>query len=179
MMLPGEYITLAPTAQHIQAEIPTLDLDCGELSVLRDSLSRLQNATPFTGCWVHGDFAPWNIRHAPDGTVLLLDWEDAERGGLPLHDAFHFLHMQDFLFGGRPTTHAKDFSRLFTRCGLSQEHCWELEIACLLCSYIRQKLRQNHQHSIFLRNTLDAVLTSSPHKASAGQISRLYSDYRS
>ena len=55
--------------------------------------------------WVHGDFAPWNIKCRRGQKLMLIDWEDAQRGGFPLHDYFHFLHMQDYLFGQRPAMH--------------------------------------------------------------------------
>jgi len=47
---------------------------------------------------VHGDFAPWNIRELADGSVTLIDWESANRDGLPLHDLCHFFYMQTKLF---------------------------------------------------------------------------------
>ena len=56
--------------------------------------------------WQHGDFAPWNLRL--NGTDLyLLDWEDADAGGLPLWDMGHFHIQQAFLFGQKKNVMVK------------------------------------------------------------------------
>ena len=65
-------------------------------------LSELNDTHLLPACWVHGDFAPWNIQQQPGQELMLIDWEDAQRGGLPLQDYFHFLHMQDYLFDQPP-----------------------------------------------------------------------------
>ena len=95
------------------------------------ALSELCDFHRLPACWVHGDFAPWNIRHLPDGMVALLDWEDAQRSGLPLQDAFHFLHMQDYLFGARPAAHSSGLESFAKASGISPAHCRKLEIAYL------------------------------------------------
>ena len=59
----------------------------------------LRDDSLLPACWEHGDFTPWNIKRLSDGGCTLLDWEDAQRRRLPLQDAYHFLHMQDWLFG--------------------------------------------------------------------------------
>ncbi len=66
------------------------------------AVRELRDDTPLPACWEHGDFTPWNIRRLSNGECAVLDWESARADGLPLIDAFHFLHMQDFLFGERP-----------------------------------------------------------------------------
>lgn len=38
----------------------------------------------------HGDFAPWNMRTLPDGSLYLFDWEFARPDCTPLYDVFHF-----------------------------------------------------------------------------------------
>jgi len=40
--------------------------------------------------FTHGDFAPWNLLKTKSGWVLL-DWEEARRGGEPCWDVFHYL----------------------------------------------------------------------------------------
>ena len=107
---------------------------------------------------MHGDFAPWNIRHLPDGSVVLLDWEDAQRGGLPLQDAFHFFHMQDYLFGARPAVHSPDIEPFARTIGISSEHCRKLEIAYLAHSYLRRLAADEVKHSEYLLNALRVVL---------------------
>jgi hypothetical protein len=40
---------------------------------------------------MHGDFAPWNIKVAKDGTWTSLDWERGEFPGIPGWDWFHYV----------------------------------------------------------------------------------------
>lgn len=47
---------------------------------------------------VHGDFVPWNLKLQPDGTISVIDWEDADWAGIPLWDICHFFLMQGYLF---------------------------------------------------------------------------------
>lgn len=48
--------------------------------------------------WEHRDFSPWNVHLNPGGGVAVLDWESAERFGLPLLDLVYFLtYLQFFL----------------------------------------------------------------------------------
>jgi len=39
----------------------------------------------------HGDFAPWNIKVAPDGSWTALDWERGDWTGMPAWDWFHYV----------------------------------------------------------------------------------------
>lgn len=39
----------------------------------------------------HGDFAPWNVKVAPDGRWVVLDWERGQLKGPPAWDWFHFV----------------------------------------------------------------------------------------
>jgi len=48
--------------------------------------------------FVHGDFAPWNIRRS-DGRIFVMDWEESETEGLWLSDLFHFICRQASLVG--------------------------------------------------------------------------------
>src|SRR5690606_25234711 len=48
-------------------------------------LAAANDETPLPAHWVHGDFAPWNLK--VDGRRLVAcDWEEAEAEGLPLQD---------------------------------------------------------------------------------------------
>lgn len=48
---------------------------------------------------VHGDFAPWNIKFHSNKELVVIDWEDAEFGGLPLWDLCHYFFIQEHLLG--------------------------------------------------------------------------------
>jgi hypothetical protein len=40
---------------------------------------------------MHGDFAPWNVKVAKDGSYAALDWERGEFPGVPSWDWFHYI----------------------------------------------------------------------------------------
>ena len=122
--------------------------------ILSAALAELCDTRLLPACWVHGDFAPWNIKHRPGQKLMLIDWEDARRGGLPLHDYFHFLHMQDHLFGKRPTMHVAAVKSLAKAIGITTAQCRQLEIAYLVDSYLKCIARQEHAHADFLLQTL-------------------------
>jgi aminoglycoside phosphotransferase (APT) family kinase protein len=46
---------------------------------------------PFPSVFHHGDAGVWNLLRAPSGQVAVLDWENAEAGGVPLWDLFYLL----------------------------------------------------------------------------------------
>ena len=93
-----ERVTLAAYANEWEKQTGLLPERDAE--TMRAALEQLNDDTPLPACWLHGDFAPWNVRDRQNLPSALIDWEEGKRGGLPLLDAFHFLHIQDFLFGG-------------------------------------------------------------------------------
>ena len=152
LLLPDQQTSLAAHAIGWEAALELVEQRrTGDL--VQRAKQRLEDDQPLPACWVHGDFAPWNLRDRSELPPILIDWEDAERGGLPLHDAFHFLHMQNFLFGARPQLHAADLAEFGASCGLSVVQCRKLELAYLLHAYL-QSLGRNQSHSEFLLKTL-------------------------
>jgi hypothetical protein len=156
--LTGEMTSIVEHAATLQEQLLWSVDSGGDLASVMAALSQLCDAKPLPAFWVHGDFAPWNIKHASDGAAALLDWEDARRGGLPLHDAFHFLHIQDYLFGKRPTSHARALNHFAGVVGLTASQCRKLEIAYLAHSYLQRLNGHQPRHSLFLLDTLDLVL---------------------
>ena len=106
LVLDGERTTIAGHASEWREKLLRNVESETDPRIMTAVWSELHDVDPIPACWIHGDFAPWNIRRLPNGTVVLLDWECAQRGGLPLQDAFHFLHIQDYLFGARPSAHS-------------------------------------------------------------------------
>jgi len=74
---------------------------CSNNPTLNALRSRLENAR-FHPALHHGDFAPWNIKVAPDGSWKVLDWERGERTGLPCWDWFHYHIQVDLLVNRLP-----------------------------------------------------------------------------
>jgi hypothetical protein len=129
-----------------------------DLGLMESALAELRDTQCLPACWVHGDFAPWNMRRRAHGAAALIDWEEAERGGLPLQDAFHFLHMQDFLFSAHPTTHRADVEPFAKTLGIAPLHCRKLEIAYLLRAYKKCTSYDQQQHAEFLLKTLALIV---------------------
>lgn len=96
--------------------------------VVDSALALLDRELDVPTVLVHGDFAPWNIRELADGSVTLIDWESANRDGLPLHDLCHFFYMQIKLFAPRSS-----FYSSFVREGSWRAYCqrWGLSPALL------------------------------------------------
>ncbi len=53
---------------------------------------------------VHGDFAPWNVRVAPFGDWMALDWERGDLNGPPAWDWFHYVIQKGILVQRQPAT---------------------------------------------------------------------------
>lgn len=154
LLLPGENTTLAAHAAKCAREIDREDEKTVERRLVAEALDELRDDSPLLACWEHGDFTPWNIKRAPDGRCALLDWEEAQRRGLPLQDAFHFLHMQDLLFEARPKLHAAEVCDNAIRMGIPPGQCRKLEVAYLVGAYLKCLKQGNHQRVQFLDSTL-------------------------
>ena len=128
--------------------------DSAENKNVATAIDELRDDSPLPACWEHGDFTPWNIKRLADGGCALLDWEDAQRRGLPLQDAYHFLHMQDWLFGGQPKLHAADVWQDAIGVGVHPAQCRELEAAYLVGSYVKCVREHNHERARFVSSTL-------------------------
>ena len=73
LMLPGECITLANALMDLTPSLSRAPEH--DRAVIDRLLPRLADTTPLPACWLHGDFAPWNIREARQGETPLLDWK--------------------------------------------------------------------------------------------------------
>ena len=154
LMLHEETTTIAQRAAELQ-ESPAW---ASHPEILSAALAELGDTHLLPACWVHGDFAPWNIKRRTGQKLMLIDWEDARRGGLPLHDHFHFLHMQDYVFGQRPAMHFAGVGSFAETIGITTTQCRQLEIAYLADSYLKCMARQEHVHADFLLQTIKAAV---------------------
>ena len=152
LMLPDEETSLSAHSAVWEPEAHFVS-DC-DVDVMQAALAELDDERRLPACWVHGDFAPWNIRQRPALAPALIDWEEAQPGGLPLHDAYHFLHIQDFLFAGKPTLHAADLARFASTLGIAPQQGQRLEIAYLAQAYLQCTVRGDRSRAAFLRTTL-------------------------
>jgi hypothetical protein len=135
LLLREEHTTIAGHAAEWQ-DHPLWDfMERPALELLTSAFSEQFDATSLPAWWEHGDFAPWNIRDRSNLRPALIDWEMGQRGALPLQDAFHFLYIQQFLFGGHQTSHSANLAYLAQRIGIPTSLCRKLEIAYLTRSY--------------------------------------------
>ena len=150
LILPGETASLSSHAQRLSLETVDSAEDLGVARVL----DRLSDDSLLPACWQHGDFAPWNIKRQSDGRCSLVDWEDARRNSLPLQDAFHFLHVQDFLFRANPTLHAQEIYLEASSMGISARQCHKLEAVYLVDALVNSTHTENHKRQRFVSTTL-------------------------
>ena len=158
LVLKGETTTIAQHAEKLREQMSRAVVSDSTADTLAFALSQLSDEQPLPACWVHGDFTPWNLKHLTDGNVGLLDWEEAHRGGPPLQDGFHFLHMQDYLFRSRPAVHSRELEQFAGSYGLSGDLCHKLEILYLASSYLNQQAREEYARTEFLVKTLQLTL---------------------
>ncbi len=173
LLLPDEHTTLAGQAISWQSHPlwETLDKPC--LTALATALAEQSETTLLPACWVHGDFAPWNIRQAVRVAPRLIDWETGQRAALPLQDAFHFLHMQQFLFRRRPALFTAAVEALAKSVGISASLSRRLEIAYLARSYFSCLSWEEPQRADFLIKTLSIALREQRQCVFSGPTSRL------
>ena len=89
--------TLAEQGALLQKRLTTCNpaISKPHWQALQGLLKELRSeATPVTSVIVHGDFAPWNLKIKPDGTLIAFDWEEGTLNGLPFYDLLHFHFIQ-------------------------------------------------------------------------------------
>ena len=97
----GERVSLLNAADSAQPLLLRAEISEADGRELRRALEIMSDNSELPAVRIHGDFAPWNIK-LQNGAAVLVDWEDSQSCGLPLHDAYHFVHMSRCLFGRRP-----------------------------------------------------------------------------
>jgi hypothetical protein len=78
------------TAVLAERCIATYRIGGGAAAALRGAVGELRHAAPELGVVMHGDPTPLNLLVAEDGTVHMVDWENAELSAPPLWDVFYF-----------------------------------------------------------------------------------------
>ncbi len=153
LILPDESTSLSADSRTWKEKVQCT-LSGADASIMQAALAQLEDERQLPACCVHGDFAPWNIRQRPHLAPALIDWEEARRGGLPLQDAYHFFHIQDFLFGGKPALHAGDLAAFANDLGITFQRAQKLEIAYLAQAHLRCRECGDESRAAFLMTTL-------------------------
>ena len=173
LILPDEHTTLAGQASSWRDHPLWDSLDKPQLAALAAALAEQSRTTLLPACWMHGDFAPWNIRQARGAAPMLIDWEMARRAALPLQDAFHFFHMQQLLFHPRPKSFAAVVETTARAMGIAPSLSRTLEVAYLARSYFSCIAWGEQQRADFLFRTLSLALHEGRRFVVSGSASRL------
>jgi hypothetical protein len=96
---PGSTVRVSDFKAEVAAQLDQHDLPF-DRPVLAQALELLNFDEPLQGFVEHRDFAPWNLKRFPDGSLGLLDWEWAAPQSLPWQDICRFFYNQDALFKG-------------------------------------------------------------------------------
>ncbi|HEB71004.1 MAG TPA: hypothetical protein ENI77_00100, partial [Nitrospirae bacterium] len=94
----GKEASFRERASSLLDEMETMtNISESASSLLNRLINIIDSPVKLPAVWIHGDFAPWNIKLS-GGRLTLVDWENSCPTGLPLHDIFHFHYMQSYLF---------------------------------------------------------------------------------
>jgi hypothetical protein len=158
--LPNQSTTLREALSSFEPEAGRLELNPADMALVNRALNVIDDSSELPSVRVHGDFAPWNIR-LQNGSAALVDWEDSRSHGLPLHDAYHFVHMTRCLFGKRPQSVAQEMR--FRYCvEFGNLLRWKLELAYLVQSLVRELPRTDHTYATFLMAALGHAMAEQP-----------------
>lgn len=133
--------------------------DDEECAIATRILTKLELPTTVPSAWVHGDFAPWNLKRTPDGHLAAIDWEAAEPSSLPLFDLVYFRSIQAFLFNEQHLFSQRDLALMqlyLARCTLPAYSLWPLIRLCLLKDLVRARAYQQVERGNFLARALQA-----------------------
>jgi len=149
---PDDCLTLRQVACSFAATSVQRVLDEAGPDVLAKALVDMDDDSAMPAVRIHGDFAPWNIK-LHNGTAALVDWEDSHTRGLPLHDAYHFVHMVRCLFGKQPRPMCRElrFRYPFNLPALQRRR---LEVAYLLQMLLRDCPQAAQSYRAYLLATL-------------------------
>ena len=161
LVLPNQTITMRQVAEQLAMEKERFELETSDAELVANALGEVADDSQLPAARIHGDFAPWNIKLQPDGVAVLVDWEEARERGLPLHDAYHFVHMNQYLFDRHPQPAFASLRFRLTPVDTAALR-WKLEMAYLLDELFRQLSRDNRKHAAFLVATLRLTMAARP-----------------
>lgn len=114
---------------------------------------QLDDRTSLPAVWVHGDFAPWNLKMTNDGRLVAVDWEYSFPNGLPLFDIVHFRSIQMFIFGEQELFPRKVLALALSYLkllGVAPGSLEALVLACLMQNWLRAFIRGDNERAEFL-----------------------------
>lgn len=123
----------------------------------------LNDPTPLPSTWIHGDFAPWNLKWVDRQTLVAVDWEDAKPDGLPLYDIFHHQYIQSNLLNHRKDIvkqiwHHSTTRKYLRSLDISQAQYQKLALYYLADMWIRSIERSKKSEAKFFMRELSYLL---------------------
>ncbi|EKD52309.1 MAG: hypothetical protein ACD_62C00065G0008, partial [uncultured bacterium] len=150
----GGTITLMEHSRALATRVRKLALDQRQSDYIMLLLQEIVDATPLPAVWVHGDFAPWNLKETVHG-LRAIDWEEAQKGGLPLVDLVYFFAIQGYLFGQRQDVMDGFFcqplvQRYMAAFNLTHQQANRLVLLALTDFWLKRAQQGEQQHAAFL-----------------------------
>lgn len=159
----GRTTTLEHHVAHLVRRLrETPEITPGELERVLALLDSIADHNLLPSCWVHGDFAPWNLK-VRGTSMVAVDWEEAQQDGLPLQDLIHFQIVQSYLF--RNNILIQDYVRnnsLVTayrrRFEISLQQADKLTLYFLINAWLMRKQTGDVLHSAFISGAIHRML---------------------
>lgn len=161
MVIPEESFSLREFAAQLNEQIQALEeIDSESRFLLEQVIAEADDPSPIPKVWEHGDFAPWNIKIAEDGSLRAVDWEYASRKGLPLFDFIFFSSMQAFLFREKtlfPPNAAHHLYNYLDKLGIPREKAKAIIQVCMVRDWLRCQKTSDRPRADFLMGMLAAL----------------------
>lgn len=164
LLVSGKTTSICEQVKILKQQLLALtNFDLREYKIIEREISSLNNSTPLPVTWVHGDFAPWNLKWIAPQKLAALDWEEARTDGLPLQDLFHYFYIQSYLL----QPNVRILERIFAMPSVSKYlKSWGIDWACylqlakfyLIDSWIRSTQKEDLDYATFA--TLELSCTS-------------------
>lgn len=165
MIVRGETVSLREAAGLLGRESEAIqDLDQETRTTLDGILSKIDDPSLLPVAWVHGDFAPWNLKQGPDGTLRAIDWEESSPRGLPLYDLIYFRSIQTFLFRETelfPRSTQRWLKYHLGDLAIGHEMFRKIVLASLTHNWLRRRDTDDLQYVDFLLRQMIKLLRSS------------------
>lgn len=129
-------------------------------TTMQKVLKRLTDSEPLPNTWIHGDFAPWNLKWqtgSSRGSLVAVDWEDAKPDGLPLYDLLHYQYIQSYLFDTRSAVLTDTWQNSNVRqyaqsLGIARAQFDQIALYYLTDMWLQTVLRNKAQDADFFRS---------------------------
>lgn len=156
----GESLNFEQMTPALETKLRRLEFTAPDAAIVARAIEEMDDHSELPAARIHGDFAPWNIK-LHNGAAALMDWEDSQPRGLPLHDAYHFVHMARCLFGKRPRPVWQEL-RFHYAFDLTAPQRRQLELAYLVQVLVRESPRPQQTYASFLLATLRKAVAERP-----------------